>query len=201
MRRWCGFLLSAVGAIGLMAAPGAALPADTMSVALEGHPLAMPGTVGFELDALPFATGGYYGSVWFGSAPWRVRAVISQVNVPQSATQPQYEHLRVNAAALIADWFFGRAAASLAGPWVGAGLERWDSRIEPRRAAGSVTFSNDVATVGGGYVWKILGNWYVNPWVALHQAIGGDEDVKVGGHVYHPPPTTGEASLKLGWHF
>jgi hypothetical protein len=200
--RWArGLLLTALAGIGLMAAPGVAAPAGMGELALEGRPFAMSGTVGFELDALPFLTGGYYGSVWFGAAPWRLRAVVSGVNVPALATQPQYEHLRLDVVALIADWFFGTRAGSLAGPWVGGGLERWDNRIEPKGAPGSATFSNDVVTVGGGYVLTLRGNWYLNPWFAAHYLVGGDFDVDVGRRTYHPPRASGEVSLKLGWHF
>ncbi len=200
--RWaCGWVLTALAAAGLLACPGAAARAQNPALGLEGRPFTVTGTVGFELDALPFVTGGYYGSLWFGSAPWRVRAVVSRVNVPDFATQPQYEHLRLDVVALIADWFFGRQAAALAGPWVGAGVERWNGRIKAQHAAGSATFSNDVATVGGGYVWPLRGNFYLNPWFAAHQTVGGDTDVQVGRRTYHPPPASGEASLKLGWHF
>lgn len=40
---------------------------------------------GTELDALPFITGGYYFSVISGLDPIRVRAVVSQVNLPDFA--------------------------------------------------------------------------------------------------------------------
>jgi hypothetical protein len=35
----------------------------------------------------------------------------------------------------------------------------------------------------------------------VHQVVGGDQDVKVGSRTYHPRATTGEVSVKLGWHF
>ena len=201
MRRTHGIALMALATVALLAAPRVAAPAGMGEFALEGQPFTISGDVGFELDLLPFVTGGYYGSVWFGPGPWRVRAIIAAVNVPAIATQRQYENLRLHAVAVVADWFFGSQAARLHGPWVGGGLERWDSRIDAKDAPGSATFSNDVATVGGGYVLPLRGHWYLNPWLAAHYLVDGDFDVAVGRRTYHPPRASGEASLKLGWHF
>jgi hypothetical protein len=157
--------------------------------------------VGFELDALPFATGGYYASAWYGSSPFRYRAVITQTNPPDFAAGAGFNHLRLDVVALIADWFFGAQADALAGPWIGGGVENWEGRIQEQGTGAHATFSERVATFGGGYVWKFSGNWFLNPWAAVHGIVDGDRSVAVGQHTYRPPLIAPEASLKLGWHF
>ena len=67
-------------------------------------------TVGFELDAFPFATGGYYASAWYGSSPFRYRAVVTETYPPDVAVGAGFNHLRLDVVALIADWFFGTKA-------------------------------------------------------------------------------------------
>jgi hypothetical protein len=62
--------------------------------------------VGFELDALPYITGGYYGSVWSGRNQFRLRGVISEVNVPSFATEDNFKENKIKAYALIIDFFF-----------------------------------------------------------------------------------------------
>jgi hypothetical protein len=188
-------------ALALGAALTSTARAQALNVEAQSAPFTLSGPVGFEADALPYATGGYYGSVWYGMQPWRLRAVVAEVNLPQAVTQPQFEHLRLDAKAIIVDRFIGRLAPALGGPWVGAGLESWDSRIEAKDSGKSATFHNTVFTAGGGHLFYFIGAWYLNPWFAFHDLIGGDTSVNVGARTYHPPQVTGEVSLKVGWHF
>jgi hypothetical protein len=37
---------------------------------------------GIELDALPYATGGYFAGAWIGKDQWRTRALLADVNLP-----------------------------------------------------------------------------------------------------------------------
>ncbi len=158
-------------------------------------------SAGFELDALPYATGGYYGSAWIGDGPLRYRAVVARIYPPDFAVNSGFNHLRIDAQALIVDYFFGADAARWNGPWIGAGLEQWDSRVQEQGTGASASFSNTIATAGGGYVWRFLGNFYLNPWAALHFITDGKRSVPVGSQTYVPQDVTPEASLKIGWNF
>jgi hypothetical protein len=158
-------------------------------------------TAGFEADALPFATGGYYASGWIGESPWRARAVLTRTYPPDVAVGTGFNHLRLDVSALIVDRFIGDQADALAGPWLGAGVERWEGRIQEQGTGAAAKFSAWVGTFGGGYVWTFSGNWFLNPWAALHAIVDGDRSVPVGNHTYRLPPVTPEASVKLGWHF
>jgi hypothetical protein len=157
--------------------------------------------MGFEVKALPFASSGYYGSTWYGMAPLQVRTAIAKVAIQRWLTRPRDTNLRIRATAWIGDWFFGGSAGRPAGPWLGAGMERWQNRIALRGGGGSATFDNTVATLDGSYLWKFRGNLYLSPWVAVHHTVGGDDGAQAGSRTYHPPLANGEAPFKLGCHF
>lgn len=155
-------------------------------------------TVGFELDALPYLSGGWYGSAWVGRDRVRIRPVVASTELPSFLVEEGFSDAKVEAYALIVDWFF---RDDFRGFWVGAGAEYWKSSVTNETNGGTADWNNTVATVGGGYVWKIAGNFYVNPWVAGHLIVGGPTSVPAGGATYNPKRFSPEASVKLGWHF
>jgi hypothetical protein len=155
-------------------------------------------TVGFELDALPYLSGGWYGSAWVGRDRVRIRPVVASTELPSFLVEEGFSDAKVEAYALIVDWFF---RDDFRGFWVGAGAEYWKNGVTNETDGGTAEWSNTVATVGGGYVWKISGNLYVNPWIAGHLIVGGPTSVTAGGATYHPKRFSPEASVKLGWHF
>jgi len=155
-------------------------------------------TVGFELDALPYATGGYYGSAWYGLDRLRFRTVVAKINTPSFALEDGYEDNWINAYVLLVDYFFDK---NFRGFWVGAGFEYWDNEIEHEQETVTASYDNTIFTVGGGYVWKFHGNFYLNPWIAGHFIIAGDSDVQVGSRIFNPKGFTPEGSIKIGWHF
>ena len=54
-------------------------------------------------------------------------------------------------------------------------------------------------TLGGGFVWKLRGNLYLNPWAAGHLLLSRPE-VTLYGATWKPGALTGEVSLKVGWY-
>jgi hypothetical protein len=155
-------------------------------------------TIGAELDALPYITGGYYGSIWVGHNHFRYRAVIAKTEVPGFYVEDGFTNNEVQAYAAIVDYFF---KPEFKGWWIGTGLEYWDSSIQTDAKLETAKYNNTVFTLGGGYVWKFYNNFYLNPWVAGHLRIAGDKDVSVDTSTFETPLFTPEFSLKLGWHF
>ena len=155
-------------------------------------------TIGVELDALPYITGGYYGSVWVGHKQFRYRAVVAKTEVPEFYVEDGFTNNEVQAYAAIVDYFF---KPDFKGWWIGTGLEYWDSTIQTDAKLETAEYNNTVFTLGGGYVWKFHKNFYLNPWVAGHLRIAGDKDVSVDNSIFETPVFTPEISLKLGWHF
>ncbi|WP_147415865.1 hypothetical protein [Ulvibacterium marinum] len=155
-------------------------------------------TVGFELDALPYLTGGYYGSVWVGHNHFRYRVVVANLEMPDFFVEDGFTNNELQAYAVIVDYFF---KPELKGWWVGTGLEYWDSKIQTDAELETADYNNTVFTLGGGYVWKFHKNFYLNPWAAAHLRVAGDKDVPVDSSIFETPLFTPEISLKLGWHF
>jgi hypothetical protein len=155
-------------------------------------------TVGFELDALPYLSGGWYISGWYGQQHLRYRGVYAQTIVPQFAVPDGFTNHELKVGAFIVDYFF---KPNFEGWWVAAGYEYWYNSIQDEAQTDTYIYGNNVTTVGGGYVWKFYKNFYLNPWAAGHILITGTDPVTIGGSVYQPSVFTPEISLKLGWHF
>lgn len=156
---------------------------------------------GVELDALPYITGGYYGSVWYGQNQWRVRGIISKINLPDFITEDGFEDATTTAYTVIIDRFIGARANRQEGLWVGAGFEFWRNSINREGYSQSEDYDSYIATVGAGYVIPISGRLYINPWLAGHYRFAGDDEVPVSGATYKPKTFLPELSVKLGWRF
>ena len=155
-------------------------------------------TLGTELDLLPYISGGYYVSAWYGIDQFRFRAILTKTTVPQFAVADGYTDNKLNVYAFITDYFFKK---NFEGFWIGTGLEYWDSQITYEAENQTASYNNTVFTLGGGYVWNFYDNFYLNPWLAIHYIIGGDKEVQVGSSTFKPNAFTPEASIKIGWHF
>jgi len=155
-------------------------------------------TIGFELDAFPYISGGYYGSMWIGHNKMRYRGVIANVNTPDFILPDGFTNNEVQAYAAIADYFFQPGFKAW---WIGAGLEYWKCTIQTDQQLSTGNYNQTIFTIGGGYVWKFYKNFYINPWVAAHARIGGETKVQVDGKEFNPANFIPEASLKIGWHF
>ena len=153
---------------------------------------------GIELDALPWLTGGYYVSGWYAADKLRYRAVLTEINVPDSFVEDGYKDKQIRAYAVIMDYF---PSVSRKGVWYGAGLEYWQTSIANESDNAQAEYDNTVFTVGLGYVWQITESVYLNPWAALHLIVGGEQDITVGNRRYHQGSLTPSASIKLGWQF
>jgi hypothetical protein len=155
-------------------------------------------TIGTELDLLPYISGGYYVSLWYGKDHLRYRGVYARTNVPSFAVPDGFSNHELWAAAFIVDYFFKE---NFEGWWVAAGYEYWDSQIQTESGSHKLFYNNNIMTVGGGYVWKFADNFYLNPWAAGHILITGTGPFQMGDQTYTPSLFTPELSLKVGWHF
>lgn len=165
----------------------------------RGSDLVRPkATIGFELDVLPYVTGGYYGSIWLGRGHFRYRAIVTRITTPEFLVEDGFTNNEIQAYTAIADYFFNSEFRKW---WVGAGFEYWKGKIQTDAKRSTVKYDNTIFTVGTGYVWKFYKNFYLNPWAALHTRIAGDSKVMVDDEEYSPSVITPEVSIKIGWHF
>lgn len=154
--------------------------------------------MGLEIDALPYLTGGYYGSLWVGHNHFRYRAIVTQITTPSFMIEDGFTNNKIQSYTAIADYFFSEGFEKW---WVGSGFEYWKGQIQSERKLSTGRYDNVIFTAGGGYVWKFYQNFYLNPWLAVHCRIAGDNYADVDGLRFRPAFVTPEGSLKIGWHF
>jgi len=190
------------------APPSAAPPSPAPPSAL---PLTAPvrRALGFTVDLLPIVLSasvgklGLSGQIWFGVDHVRFRLVGALLALPNwVAAKDGFEDQTMTSVAAIVDYVWGE---HFDGWWVGAGLEYWHSSIAHEDVPGRrVAWDTGVATVGGGYIWSLLGDadvrFYIEPWAAAHVRITPAHPT-LEGHRYTPPWVNGEVSLKLGVFF
>ncbi|HYV66208.1 MAG TPA: hypothetical protein VE964_08185 [Myxococcales bacterium] len=159
--------------------------------------------VGAELDLLPLALSLAAGepggavNVWVGIDRVRLRAVATWIAFPQGFAPDGFSDRRLAVGAGIVDFFF---RPDLTGVWIGTGLEYWWNRVGSPAGPGTASWTSGVYTLGGGYVWKVWKELYLNPWAAGHVLLSTPE-VTLNGATWTPGRITGEVSLKVGWSF
>lgn len=164
------------------------------------HPAPAPSrlTAGFELDFLPYATGGYFGAAWAGAGHWRGRLIVAKATKPDFLLPDGYSNNAIRAYALLADYF---RRPDYSAWWLAAGLVYWDAGV--RNVAQQLTkpYKNYLLSGGLGYNWKFYRHFYLSPWAALHVRIAGDKQLEFQTDTLSLPRFNPEASLKIGWHF
>jgi len=161
-------------------------------------------TIGVAIDLLPPVMSamtnnfGYSAQLWYGYNKFRVRGVVAGFYMPDKMMgNSDFKDLKMTATAVIVDYF---KDYNFKGWWIGAGFELWNSSITSKTNSKNYTFNNYVATAGGGYIFKVYKNFYVEPWGAVHYVLN-NEKVTVGATEYKTKKFQGEVSLKVGWHF
>ena len=152
-------------------------------------------TIGTELDVFPYATGGWYASLFGGYETIRLRGVVARSNLPAFVRPDGIDEQQVMAYAGIIDFLFKRG---FDGWWLGFGYEYWDTQY--RSSDGVAQVGSNVLTVGGGYIWRFWEGFYLNPWAAAHVVLNAEERITVGSTSFVPAGVLPEVSLKLGWN-
>lgn len=188
-------------ALALVAA--AEIIATQPALAAEPETAAAPKTwtFGTELDVLPFATKGYYGSLVAARQSWRIRGVAARSTVPGFMVTEGFKDKRTDAYAFLVDRFLGPRRESQQGFWVGGGVELWRNRIRREGISEYTQYNNVILTAGGGYVWNLTRHLYLNPWAGAHIVVAGNRAINVSGAPYQQSRFTPEASIKFGFRF
>lgn len=157
--------------------------------------------VGFEIDALPYITGGYYISGWAGIHNFRLRGVIANVNTPDFIIPKGFENLETKAYTLLIDYFPYSKKNEYEKFWIATGIEYWSNNVENSRNHVSRDYDSWIYTLGCGYTYKILNNFYINPWGAFHFPFTNTKGINVGNDKYKQKKFVYEISLKIGYYF
>src|SRR4051812_20285796 len=189
----------------LLAVPGSmllvSLPMVASGQACSDCDRAM--AVGANVDLFPTvisaANGklGYAPQIWLGIEPVRLRLVGAHLEPPDALAfaDSGFVHPTTTALATIIDYTFG---PHFDGFWIGSGFELWLQSIEHDGVAGTARWTSAVFTVGGGYIWRFAGNFFLDPWLAAHATMN-PVTVTLGSYAYKPPAVVADASLKIGW--
>jgi hypothetical protein len=159
--------------------------------------------LGFNVDLFPTVISavngkaGYAPQVWLGIEPVRIRFVGAHLEPPDAFAfaDKGFVHPTTTAVAAILDY---TAGPHFDGLWIGSGVEIWEQSIQHEGIRGTARWTNAVFTVGGGYIVRVSGNFYIDPWLALH-AILNPQTVTLGQFEYKPFPILADASVKIGW--
>jgi hypothetical protein len=153
---------------------------------------------GVELDALPFATGGWFAAAWIGKEKWRLRVLTASVNKPNFATKEGFTNHQIKAYAVVADRFLKN---EWKGWWLGGGFVLWNSSIQTDAKLQTSTFTNYLLNGSGGCNITLHKKIYLSPWAGLSMRVGGNTNVAVDKKLYTLPFFNPEASLKIGVWF
>jgi hypothetical protein len=163
-----------------------------------------PFAIGVTVDLLPYAMSAGSGHAGFSLQSWagidhmRIRFVGAKIYLPEWITRSdrfRNQTLTVNAAVI--DYCFGDY---FDGFWIGTGYELWHHEITHTTDNTKLRWTSQVATIGGGYIFRFAGNAYVEPWAAAH-CITNNRTIKSGGDSFRPKRVSAEVSLKLGYIF
>ena len=161
--------------------------------------------VGFAVDFLPYvmsASTGHAGfslQGYYGYDHLRFRLVGARIfmNDRFIGSSP-FTGKKMTVGAAIVDYCFGDHFDKF---WVGAGAEYWHCGITHDRSNEHVTWNDAVLTIGGGYIFTIAGNAYIEPWAAAHCVAGGLDHRTKSGRTYTSQRFSAEMSLKAGYFF
>ena len=160
--------------------------------------------IGFTFDILPTAVSaasgrfGYSYQTWAGIDHMRVRLVGAQIYMPDAlGGSKSFDNRSMTVAAGIIDYVFGER---FDGAWIGTGVELWQNSIRCKSSGARSEWVNQVLTLGGGYIYRVKGNFYVEPWCAAHY-IMNQRAVRDGSASYTPQRISAEVSLKAGYFF
>lgn len=160
--------------------------------------------IGVTVDFLPYLVSaadgkiGYSYQTWAGINHCRVRFVGAKIFMPQFLSETdRFEHHSMTVTAAIIDYTFGN---HFDGFWIGSGFELWQNRITCKQTGDTLDWTNQVFTVGGGYIWKITDSFYLEPWAAAHSIVNRYR-ISSGKESYVPNRFSAEVSLKAGYLF
>ncbi len=158
--------------------------------------------LGIQLDLFPTVVSaingkvGYAPQVWAGISGLRLRLVGAHLEPPDTfAFDEKVIDPDLTAIAFIIDRTFGPRFDEF---WVCGGVETWLQAVAAKDGSGEAKWVSGVFTVGAGYTWRFVDNFYLDPWIGLHWVLN-PQTLQVGSTEYRPAPLVANASVKVGW--
>ncbi len=165
-------------------------------------PLKPPIAIGFQLDLFPTVVSaangklGYAPQIWLGIDHLRLRLIGAHLEPPDAfAFDDDFEDPTSTVFATVIDYTFGER---FDGWWVCGGFELWQRTVRHEASGTKLDWTSAIATLGGGYIWRFAGDFYLDPWAGVHVTLN-PQTVRSAAVEYEPPPVVANASVKLGW--
>jgi TolB-like protein len=155
-------------------------------------------TLGLEIDAIPFATGGYSGSIWYGHNKVRFRGLFAKINTPDIFWRDGFEKDSSRVYALNVEYFF---ESNFRGFWVATGIQYWKGSLGHENEIKRGEYEFSTASLSCGYVWNFFSNLYLNFEGGLYFYVLGDKETQVGNRTAFFDDVGPIISVSLGWHF
>jgi len=155
-------------------------------------------TVGLEVDALPFATGGYNGSIWYGHNKVRLRGFFAKINTPRVFLRDGFERDSLRVYALNVEYFIEN---NFKGFWFATGVQYWKGSVGHKNEIKRGEYEYIRVPLSFGYVWKFFPNLYLNSWGGFYFFVLGDKKAQVGNRPVFFDEVVPIISVALGWHF
>ena len=154
--------------------------------------------VGAEVNPIPYLSGGYSGSLWWGFKHFRIVGSGAYTTVPSFFVPGGFEQNKIRSFALLGNYFFDPAFKNL---WIGGGPEYWMGSVINSDDQTSGKYTNYVLTLDAGYVIKIWNDFYINPVASIHLVVSGEKVIETGNATFNANTIMPDLSLKIGYHF
>jgi len=160
-------------------------------------------SAGIAIDLLPSILSGaeekpgYSFQVWTGIERIKIRFVAAHLYQPDSLIDESFTNYEMNVTAFIMDYFF---SDNFSGLWIGTGAELWNCSIEHKTSGSATSWTDNILTLGAGYVWKLTESVYLDPFAAVHYRMN-DSKVVAGGSEFSRQRVSASASVKIGYMF
>lgn len=159
--------------------------------------------LGVQLDLFPTVVSavdgnlGYAPQLWLGIDHVRLRLISAHLKPPDAmaAAPDGFTAPTIQVFAVVFDYTFGDHFDQW---WVGSGFEQWTNTIEHDSSVDQAAWNSTIFTLGGGYIWRIVGDFYVDFWAGLHLTLN-PQTVSLAGDSYEPMPVTASGGMKVGY--
>ena len=158
---------------------------------------------GISTDLLPYISAalteeeGLSLQGWLSVNRFKYRIVFAKTSIPENFMYDGIKSQELTIYAFIADYYFQEINK---GPWIGSGIELWETNAEDKFSEKVLSWSSIILTFGGGYTFMPGKHLYLNPFTAVH--FNPDPDsISTEKSSFNEKTISTSASVKIGWMF
>ena len=154
--------------------------------------------IGIETFGLPYFSGGYGGTLWFGKNHFRIRGGIANLKTPSVYLRDGFENDSWKMTVFSIEYFLKK---NYNGLWFGSGIGSWNGTVGHENEIELGSYEYVSWGVNMGYSYKLVNNFYINAWGGLNMHIIGDTETQVGSRTIYFDEGAPLISLDIGWYY